>query len=1085
MFTRHSRLAALLSLSALLFSPGGVGSTVWAQDTATNLSADQLLGQGQQKYADGDLKGAEAILKRVDVVQLSAENREKLKATLAQIEAKSKGQATTADALAKADAMLASGNSSGAADAYQTIAASDAALPDQKKTAQDKLADIRKGQNVQRAATRQLIDEAASDIAANKLDSAESKLKQVKSSGQELGWFDQQRMDRQFAQIAEKRKESPAAAAKNETKVIAAAPAAAQPAGQSTASDASAVPLKSDGKPDMLAQAARLRAQQKIAEAQQAEAGGHYRAAVDLYREALNMDPGNVRAQEALNGAQSKFNVDQTPVTILDSTKDSIQVQKDAALAEYNTLINRATDLRKARQFNGAAEATNQAKIILDRNARVLSQTQYNTLRDQTVKLSADIADEQRKATEEQVAATADTREKEAKTRRQDALQSRDAEVQRLLKRAWELRLEEKYDQALELVNQAIFLDPLNVPAEAMKHMMEDSRNYVTVKDMLRKRNLIMSNISVDNLDATMPYNELMTYPADWPQLTRRRLRGLSEESGESEANRKVAAKLKEQVPINFEANKLVNVIEFLRNTTGLNFFVNWNALQQVGVEQDAPITLQLSNVPAEKALKLVLQQVSTGDQFNPVSYAIVDGVVTISTQQDLVKSTETRVYDIRDMLHDIKPVAGVPKFDLGSALSSSSSSGGGGSGGGGGGGSSGSSIFSGTGTDTAETETGSSILLGGIIDLITRTVGKPEEWESAGGTVSSLKELNGNLIVKTTSENHRATLELLSKLRETRAMQISVEARFLLVDQNFLDEVGIDVDFAYNVPGGKFGPIKVDNNTIGLASGLNTGLPGNFIGNGARSLEVTASYLDDIQVNLLVRATQANRKSISLTAPRVTFMNGQEAFVTIARQISFISDLTPVPDAQGFDPTLSTVQSGVVLFVRGTISADRRYVTLSVSPSLANVIQPIRTIQQTTIFGVTANAGTTAATATTATTTTTTGTVTPSIVTGFVEAPEVEITQVETTVSVPDKGTLMLGGQRLVGETDVEAGVPVLSKIPIIQRIFTNRSSVKDERTLLILVKPTIIIQSEMEEDLFPGLQQSPAAYGVGRSFQ
>ena len=80
--------------------------------------------------------------------------------------------------------------------------------------------------------------------------------------------------------------------------------------------------------------------------------------------------------------------------------------------------------------------------------------------------------------------------------------------------------------------------------------------------------------------------------------------------------------------------------------------------------------------------------------------------------------------------------------------------------------------------------------------------------------------------------------------------------------------------------------------------------------------------------------------------------------------------------------------------------------------------------------------------------------------------------------MSVPDRGTLMLGGQRLVGEIEIEAGVPVLSKIPFIKRFFTNNSTVKDERTLLILVRPTILLQSEEEERNFPGLTEDPTNY-------
>ena len=73
----------------------------------------------------------------------------------------------------------------------------------------------------------------------------------------------------------------------------------------------------------------------------------------------------------------------------------------------------------------------------------------------------------------------------------------------------------------------------------------------------------------------------------------------------------------------------------------------------------------------------------------------------------------------------------------------------------------------------------------------------------------------------------------------------------------------------------------------------------------------------------------------------------------------------------------------------------------------------------------------------------------------------------------MPDGGTLLIGGQKLASETEVEAGVPILSKIPILKRLYSSRSMVKDEQTLLMLVKPTIIIQPEQEELAFPSFRQ------------
>ena len=105
-----------------------------------------------------------------------------------------------------------------------------------------------------------------------------------------------------------------------------------------------------------------------------------------------------------------------------------------------------------------------------------------------------------------------------------------------------------------------------------------------------------------------------------------------------------------------------------------------------------------------------------------------------------------------------------------------------------------------------------------------------------------------------------------------------------------------------------------------------------------------------------------------------------------------------------------------------------------------------------------------------------------PVFFTAFIEAPELEPTTLRSTVSVPDKGTLLCGGQRVTADVEVEAGVPVLSKVPILNRLFTNTQKFKDERTMLILIKPTIIIQSELENELFPGLLDDPQAYTTGQ---
>ncbi|MEM6853875.1 MAG: hypothetical protein AAF593_05650, partial [Planctomycetota bacterium] len=598
-----------------------------------------------------------------------------------------------------------------------------------------------------------------------------------------------------------------------------------------------------------------------------------------------------------------------------------------------------------------------------------------------------------------------------------------------------------------------------------------------------RERRKEMALDALRNREAIIPYVDLITYPEDWPELSDRRIRGLDDTGGESEANRETALRLKTSVPISFDANPLESVIGYLRETTGANIFVNWPALIDAGgIEQDAPISLTLNNVSAEKALELVLQQASSQGFGDPIAYSIIDGVVTISTIEDLKRSTDLRVYDIRDLLVQVPSFTDAPEFDLTDALSNTSS-GGGGSGGGGGGDT---SIFGdGEDDEDEEEEVTRAELIEQITGLIEETVGVIDDWEIEGGE-STVRELNSNLIIKTTPDNHREVNDLLALLRETRAIQISVEARFLLVDRNFLEEVQVDFDVAWQgdqgpernnpfvddqigfdaddnaviVPGTApqgWTDTRVNQNSAGLANAVQDALSYEPFFTGAPGLSLGVSFIDDLSVNLLVEATLANRNSISLTAPRVTFFNGQRAYVTVARQISFVSDLEAVPDSAGFDITISVTQAGVVLDVEGTISADRRYVTLTLRPSLADVVE-IQDFPVNSAVVIENDNGP------------------PTVIESdiAVQLPILDITTVRATVSVPDRGTLLVGGQRLVGEAEVEAGVPVLSKIPILNRLFTNTSKVEDERTLLILIKPTIIIQSEREEDAFPGIGEN-----------
>ena len=58
-------------------------------------------------------------------------------------------------------------------------------------------------------------------------------------------------------------------------------------------------------------------------------------------------------------------------------------------------------------------------------------------------------------------------------------------------------------------------------------------------------------------------------------------------------------------------------------------------------------------------------------------------------------------------------------------------------------------------------------------------------------------------------------------------------------------------------------------------------------------AMTVGMTFLDDVQVDLLVQATQADQRNAILTAPRLTLLNGQQSAISIGKVFTYISGYT------------------------------------------------------------------------------------------------------------------------------------------------------------------------------------------------
>jgi len=115
-------------------------------------------------------------------------------------------------------------------------------------------------------------------------------------------------------------------------------------------------------------------------------------------------------------------------------------------------------------------------------------------------------------------------------------------------------------------------------------------------------------------------------------------------------------AQLDKTIAVNFKNNSLDQVIQYMEQVTGVEFYPDWKALDLIGIRQDTEVELELGQVTADSALNRILEQV--GDDLDRPEFAVEDGVVVISSDEALRKKTLTIVYDIRDLLFE------VPYFD-------------------------------------------------------------------------------------------------------------------------------------------------------------------------------------------------------------------------------------------------------------------------------------------------------------------------------------------------------------------------------------------------------------------------------------
>lgn len=382
------------------------------------------------------------------------------------------------------------------------------------------------------------------------------------------------------------------------------------------------------------------------------------------------------------------------------------------------------------------------------------------------------------------------------------------------------------------------------------------------------------------------------------------------------------------------------------------------------------------------------------------------------------------------------------------------------------------------------------------LIDLIQNTI-QPDTWQDTGQGLGTLQAFvpNLSLIVSQTQAIQDEIQDLLKKLRELNDVQIVVEVRFVSLRDEFFERVGIDFDFSINdntqlldpnadtVIGGstivgrdpadtlQFTPtsdldIKFIQNSFSAAEPIFGGFQA------AQAANFGFAILSDIEVFFLIQAAKGDTRTNITQAPTVTMFNGQSASVTDGSQRPFVTSVVPVVGdfAVAHQPIITILPDGTSLNVTAVVSDDRRFVRLQLVPFFTQVTD----VETFTFDGSTTTEQSSSSTildnlldavdgGTRTRDDDTLRTTTQGIT---VQLPVLSTTSINTVVSVPDGGTVLMGGIKRMNESRTERGVPFLSNLPYVNRLFKNVGIGHETQNLMMMVTPRIIIQEEIEED-------------------
>jgi general secretion pathway protein D len=700
-------------------------------------------------------------------------------------------------------------------------------------------------------------------------------------------------------------------------------------------------------------------------------------------------------------------------------------------------------------------------------------------------------------------------------------------QLQKLVDKYNQLIKEKRYEEAGKIVEQAAEIAPPNSELVALLTEKHRAQSSVEIGQAIRKMKADAFNLALWNTErATIAWDDRITMALDsdlegYARKMKIRSERLNQSRYKSPAEMKIYNLLDNETVQGEFSGSLSDAMDQLAQQIGVTIVFDELALKAENINRERPVNVTIrSPISFKSSMEVILQQVG-------LVYVVEHEVIKVTSKDAQQSKLEAKTYYMGDLVMPMSqnpdpfrlqflqpgsnPISNNGAFAVGQDNGAANN-------------------WLGLAQQLGQNNPDSPFYRGGpqtgiptyikmdggrfggitandfqpLIDLITNTIGEADKWSEDGDGVYSIRSFPANLslIISAPQEIHDEVQALMKKLRELNDVQIVIEVRFLTLNENFFEKIGIDFDFSINDDSGMTEGQAVGDRPPGRRTrvvgrtepdGTNTSINaftptpdldlrytqgfysaavpqfgGTFVPGTAGNFGF--AILSDIEVFFLIQAAKQDNRSVITQAPTVTMFNGQGASIFDGSSRPFVTSVIPVVGdfAVAHQPIITILPDGTNLNVQAVVSEDRRFVRLNLVPMFSQISE-VKTFQF--------DGSTTTRRTSDSVLNDLLRRINPNrpaeddefetITSGVtIQLPVITSTTISTVVSVPDGGTVLLGGIKRMSEGRSEGGLPLLSNLPFINRLFRNTAIGHTTSNQMMMVTPRIIIQKEIEED-------------------